>query len=273
MKLWAMCFTLLTFAAPLSAQAAAIVLRLAGSASVDIAGASSPLALGQQVDSGALVSTGQNGRLALRFDDGQIAMLDANSQLRIDDYRYDAQQPANGKVALSLVQGATRMITGDIGKANKAAFSLKTPVATIGIRGSDWMAALQNNSLYTGVNSGGIAVNNGANTLLVDAGQYSAGLAGQASHLVSFSQLPANVFGSLPNLSIGGANWAGDVGGGLSTGSTSSAAGAGVGGVASGVATGVAITTTLGALISAVADDDSAGSTATSGTTGTTGTQ
>lgn len=203
----------------MAAMAAATLTDSAGDVRIRAAnGTLSAGTVGARVLEGATVLTGPNARAAMRFDDGQIIGLEKDTEFKVESFRYNAAQPESGNVFLSMVKGSLRAITGLIGRNNKQAFRLTTPTATIGIRGSDWMAALQNNSLYTGVTSNGISITNGANTLLVDAGQYSATLGANASQLVSFSQLPANVFGSLPNLTIGGANWTGDVAGGASSG-------------------------------------------------------
>ncbi|QNM96250.1 FecR family protein [Chitinimonas koreensis] len=227
----------------MAALAAATVTDSAGEVRIRAAdGTLSAGAVGARVLEGATVLTGPNARAAMRFDDGQIIGLEKDTEFKVESFRYNAAQPASGNVFLSMVKGSLRAITGLIGRNNKQAFRLTTPTATIGIRGSDWMAALLNNSLYTGVTSNGISITNGANTLLVDAGQYSATLGVNASQLVSFSQLPANVFGSLPNLSIGGANWAGDVAGGASSGGGSVAGTAGASGLSGGmIAAGVAV--------------------------------
>lgn len=159
---------------------------------------------------------------------------------------------------LQVLSGALLSVFGH--RDENQGVQVGTPVATIGIRGSDWMAALQDNSLYTGVNSGGIAVNNAANSLLVDAGQYSATLGSSATNLIPLSQLPAGIFGSLPTLSLPAvASGAG----GVTTGA--------VGGIAPGtLAIGAGLAAAAAALSSS---SDTSGTSGTTGTTGTTGTR
>lgn len=215
------------------------------------AGAIRTASANEAVIPGESVLTGADSQVVLKFEDGHVIALKDNTDFAVRSYRYEANAPAQNSMLLSLVKGGLRSLTGLLGRANKQSFELRTPTATIGIRGSDWMAALQNNSLYTGVNSGGIVVNNTANSLLINAGQYSASLGSNASQLVSFSQLPVGVFGSLPQLSLGG------VAAGTTGGATGSAAGGVAGGAASGVSVGaVAVGVATAGLLSAVAGDD-----------------
>ena len=220
-------------------------------------GGSIPLEEGARVEVGSRIITGSDGFAILRFDDGQVIALEKNTDFSIDEFRFNQAQPETGNAFFSMLRGALRAVTGLIGQRNKAAFRLNTPTATIGIRGSDWMAALQNNSLYTGVKTGGIVVQNGGSSLLVNAGQYSATLGTSASQLVSLSQLPANVFGSLPNLSLGAvsSSTAGSAGG-ASAGTESSMAGVFGGAGSTAIAVGVGI-----AAVVAVTSDSSDGST------------
>ncbi|QDQ28112.1 hypothetical protein FNU76_18140 [Chitinimonas arctica] len=235
-------FSLLSLLVATSALAAANITSSSGTVFVTTAeGTRSALVTGNRVENGSQIVTGNNGLVVMRFDDGQVVALEKNTDFRIKQFRFTAAAPEQGNAFFSMLRGSLRAVTGLIGRGNKAAFRLETPTATIGIRGSDWMAALQNNGLFTGVNNGGIVINQGANTLLVDAGQYSATLGANTSQLVSFSQLPANVFGSLPNLSLSAAAGSASAG---SVGSTAGTAGVSGGAIAAGaaVAAGVAAT-------------------------------
>ncbi|MGQ5523947.1 FecR family protein [Chitinimonas sp. PSY-7] len=246
-----------------TALAAANVTTVRGQISVTGKdGSSKPLVDGARVEAGSKIVTGSNGFAILRFDDGQVIALEKNTDFTIDQFRFNRAQPEDGNAFFSMLRGTLRAVTGLIGQQNKAAFRLNTPTATIGIRGSDWMAALQGNSLYTGVNAGGITVKNGANSLLVDAGQYSATAGANASQLVSLSQLPAGVFGSLPNLSLGAVSTS--AAGSASVGAETGAAGGVLGGVGS---TAIAVGVGIAAVVAVTSDSDDSSSTHHSSTT------
>src|SRR5262245_52989632 len=69
---------------------------------------------GDLVRQGDTVTTGAASSAVLRFEDGQVAALTANSRMTITAYQYNAQTQA-GNVLLSLVDGGMRAITGLIG--------------------------------------------------------------------------------------------------------------------------------------------------------------
>lgn len=193
------------------------------------AGASRAAKTGEALAPGESVLTGANSLAILKFEDGHVIALKDDTDFTVRSYRYEAAAPAQNSMLLSLVKGGLRSLTGLLGRANKQAFELRTPTATMGIRGSDWMAALLQNNLYTGVNSGGIIINN---SLLVNAGQFSATLGAANPSLIAFSQLPAGVFGSLPQLSLGGIAASTGVGG--TTGVAGGSAAGGIAGVGAG---------------------------------------
>lgn len=217
----------------------------------DVRVGASSVKVGDELTDGSTVSTGENGLAVVRFDDGHVIALEKSTIFKVDSYAFDAKQPENGKVFFSMLQGALRSITGMIGAKNKSAFALKVPMATIGIRGSDWVAAIQGNSLYTGVSSGSIAVSNPAGTLVVNAGQFSATVGASASQMVTLSQLPAGVFGSLPQMSLSGVAAS-------SAGASSAGASAGtIGGVSVG---SIAVGGAVAAAVAAISNDGNASS-------------
>ena len=72
----------------------------------------------------------------------QVLLLDAttftvaqNANLTIDRFVYDPDR-STGEVAASVAKGAFRFVSGRIGRANPRSASIRTPSATIGIRGT-----------------------------------------------------------------------------------------------------------------------------------------
>lgn len=128
----------------------------------------SPLAFGQRVESGATIKTGANGRTILRFDDGQMISLTESSQFVVTEYKFNAHKPQEGSFIGSLVKGGMRAVTGAIGEANKSNVMIKTPVATAGIRGTDFLLFFDN-KLYLHVVSGAIVVRNDGGSADFDA--------------------------------------------------------------------------------------------------------
>ena len=86
------------------------------------------------------VRTG-NGRLAIQFLDDSVVKLTEHSKLVIDEFIYDPD-PSKSKLALNMASGTARFITGKLGRINKENISIKTPTASIGIRGTDFTATV-----------------------------------------------------------------------------------------------------------------------------------
>lgn len=112
------------------------------------------------VYSSDVISTGDNSRVQIRFVDKGMLALRANSKLNIKTYRQPSDASDEGEVLMELIEGGFRTLTGSIGKGDKEAYKVDTPVASIGIRGTVYRVALVTpEELYLGVSSGGITVN------------------------------------------------------------------------------------------------------------------
>jgi hypothetical protein len=79
---------------------------------------------------GDQIQTGDIGEAQLRFRDSTKLVVGPNSNLVIDDFVYKNRGTAED-VSINAVRGTFRFITGS---SPKNAYSLKTPVATIGVR-------------------------------------------------------------------------------------------------------------------------------------------
>ncbi len=160
----------LLFALPASAVPAAHVEFAIGNVSaVNGAGVSRPLAKGAEVDAGDTIDTGE-GRAQLRFSDGAYISLQPGSQFRIDEYNYAGKADDTERGFFSLIKGGLRTITGLIGRSNRRNYQVRVPVATIGIRGTEY--TLRFDGAASGsVGEGTIVVCNGGGCLDVTSGQ------------------------------------------------------------------------------------------------------
>ncbi|UCE31703.1 MAG: FecR domain-containing protein [Burkholderiales bacterium] len=98
---------------------------------------SRPLLQGDSLASGDTIVTGSDGRVQIRFSDGALVSLQPGTRFRIDDYAYTRQRERG---FFSLLRGTLRTSTGAIGKRNSDDYRIKTPTATIGIRGTEFIA-------------------------------------------------------------------------------------------------------------------------------------
>ncbi len=117
-----------------------------------------------QLHMGDTVKTGENSKVKLRFVDDAIVVLDENSELVIEQYRYQHDARSNSTV-MRLVDGGFRTITGRAAQQNPEAYELNTTLATIGIRGTDYEVSLEDGVLSVAVWSGGVRLSNEAGQL------------------------------------------------------------------------------------------------------------
>ncbi|KQQ12024.1 hypothetical protein ASF53_15270 [Methylobacterium sp. Leaf123] len=90
------------------------------------------LAEGDTVFRDEAVQTGADSLAKLVFLDQTNLSIGPNARITLNQYVYSEERPA-GKVALNLLKGTYRFVTGDL---DKKAYEIKTPVATIGVRGT-----------------------------------------------------------------------------------------------------------------------------------------
>lgn len=142
---WAKCVLVPVLALSLSGAAAAQAPVAAGSvlqASGDTMlvrdrGIRTPLRQGEAVRGGDRIVTGEDGRVQLGFTDGGVVSIRARSDFGIDDYAFDA---TSERSFFTLARGIVHAISGRIGKRDVADYRIKTPTATIGIRGTEFVA-------------------------------------------------------------------------------------------------------------------------------------
>ena len=149
---------LLQAGAALAGTPAGEVLMAVGPVWVETDGQRAPLVRGQQVDVGQRLITRDGGHLHVRMKDGGLVAIRPNSVLEIQVFDYESGKPADGKVRYRLQEGVARSVTGAIGEANKDAFRFNTPVAAIGVRGTDFVTFSDARSTRVSVKSGAVVV-------------------------------------------------------------------------------------------------------------------
>lgn len=99
-------------------------------------GGSRVLSIRSDVNEGDIVLTADSSYARIKWADGGEIVLRPGTQLKIDAYKYEEGSPQNDNIALSLIKGGLRSVTGLLGRRNPGAFRVATPNATIGIRGT-----------------------------------------------------------------------------------------------------------------------------------------
>jgi hypothetical protein len=95
-----------------------------------------PSSVNTGVEMNDTVSTAK-GKAELTFDDKTTVKLTEHSKLVIDDFVYDPKK-GTGKLALNMAMGTARYASGQIAKNNPQQVAIKTPTATIAVRGTDF---------------------------------------------------------------------------------------------------------------------------------------
>lgn len=124
---------------------------------------------GAELRLGMRVVTGTDGRAVLTFADGQTVLLGPDSVFWIKDYRHTKNQPRENRSTTELLKGGMRFISGTMAKETPEVVKIGTPVATIGIRGTDFTAVL--GSLCLLVRDGAVIVTAASQSLVARAGQ------------------------------------------------------------------------------------------------------
>ena len=75
---------------------------------------------------------------SITFRDDTRVRVTENSRLLIDDFVYDPKQSDAGRLALKVGMGTVRYASGQVAKNNPQRVNIKTPTATVAVRGTDF---------------------------------------------------------------------------------------------------------------------------------------
>lgn len=115
---------------------AARIALLEGEATVyDAARKKRAVKVGDHVSEGDSIVTGKDGELQLEMEDGGFLSVRPNTKMRI--VKFQAKGEDSDSAILGLLQGSFRSVSGWLGKYNRNNYTVRTPTATIGIRGTD----------------------------------------------------------------------------------------------------------------------------------------
>jgi hypothetical protein len=128
-----------------------------------------PLDVGMGVVGDELVQTLAAAAVQIRFLDDTDLRIGASSMIVLDRLVYDPDQGV-GELVIGIAVGAARFVSGDM---SPEGFAIQTPVALIGVRGTDFVVGvLQSGRTTIAVIEGlVIVVPNGRPAVLVQAGQ------------------------------------------------------------------------------------------------------
>jgi len=94
------------------------------------------------------IMTAPKSFAVLQFLDGAKVTVKPDSEIVIEDYVYNGN--SEDKATLSLVSGGLRVITGAMAKNTPENYKVKTPVALMGVRGTEFAVQLCGENICDG---------------------------------------------------------------------------------------------------------------------------
>lgn len=104
------------------------------------------------------IFTEANGHVHIQFVDGGLVSVRPGSRLEVVRYDYDEARPEQSSVKFHLQEGVARSISGDAAKSARQRFRLNTPIAAIGVRGTDFVVSATERTTRALVNEGVIVL-------------------------------------------------------------------------------------------------------------------
>lgn len=117
------------------------------------------------------LKTSKDGSGQVVFSDKGLMSLASDTVIKIDEYKFTKDgKPSENKFVSNLVKGGLREVTGAISKGHPENFQLKTPVATIGVRGTVLTISYEEKikKLAAGVELGEITVKNNKGVIILN---------------------------------------------------------------------------------------------------------
>ena len=109
-----------------------------------------PVAVGMQIE------TGIGSHAHIRFIDGTVVSIRPESRLLVSAFQVEGDRVAEFR--LTLTRGNARTISGPGLKSARDRFRLNTPIAAIGIRGTDFSTRVTESNTEVSVHSGAVVV-------------------------------------------------------------------------------------------------------------------
>ena len=110
---------------------------------------------GLRIRAGDRIETGEGGHVHIRFVDGGLVSVRPLSRLIIEEYS-NAGSHRLAAIKFRLEEGVVRSVTGQWGEASRDRFRLNTPIAAIGVKGTDFVVKVERGKTFASVISGAI---------------------------------------------------------------------------------------------------------------------
>ncbi|AMO23840.1 hypothetical protein UC35_14365 [Ramlibacter tataouinensis] len=122
-------------------------------------GAANSVSKGMLVLEGDRIRTQPDSHVYVRLRDGGLLVVRPASELHVELWRFDPARPQDSQIRYSLVNGVARHVSGQGAKAAREKFRFNTPMAAIGVRGTDFTVLADAKVTRVSVHSGGVIMN------------------------------------------------------------------------------------------------------------------
>jgi hypothetical protein len=121
-----------------AADEAGTIKVVRGSVSIERAGKRTPVTVGDRVMSADRVITGAESAVGITLRDNTRLSAGPDSVLSLDKYSFDSTTHA-GELDASVRKGTLSVVSGKLAAAAPEKVSFRTPTATLGVRGTDFV--------------------------------------------------------------------------------------------------------------------------------------
>lgn len=135
-----------------------VLLSLGQASRLGVDGSARPLRAGEPVFAGDTLTTGDKSFVHVRMVDQALVVLRPLTRLNVPLYEFDPQRPQASKIKLELLSGNSRTVSGRGGEAAKQGYRFNTPVAAIGLRGTDYSVTATQDLTRVSVAKGAVVV-------------------------------------------------------------------------------------------------------------------
>ncbi|HEY2487409.1 MAG TPA: FecR domain-containing protein [Candidatus Binataceae bacterium] len=85
------------------------------------------------------IVTGADGSIGITFIDNTVMSAGPNSEISLEQFTFDSSN-FNGSMLTELRKGTLSVVSGDIARSSPGAMKVRTPAATLGVRGTRFVA-------------------------------------------------------------------------------------------------------------------------------------
>ncbi len=131
-------FSVIATVTSASGREVATAVQVTGDAKLSLDGRRFVIRSGARISNGAEITTAADGTVQLTFDDGTNIVVGKNSTLEISEVLMTSRSAAS-RFAVNAVTGGFRFISGN---SPKESYEIKTPKATMSVRGTEFDLAV-----------------------------------------------------------------------------------------------------------------------------------